>query len=701
MVWIGIYIAIASLVCILPMLADLIHGFRNKKPWFPCKYFTLNAASLTVIAVAMKLPVDLNNSMPGQVDQGAKLGSMAFMCTMMANLLPSLATMDTKELLTNIIALSILVITLVVNVCIQIKTGVLNNNKHYYRDYNIVSYNSWLIAIFYVAMLLALLMIHISSALTILKSKKILDSKYKAGHETALKDLELQQPMVEKLRQHVSNHWIMAGTGSPQFMIVCSATTSASGVICFLSALILTIIMFPIRPDLPNYGSDYKGSVVVILVTQFIGVLLGTVAPLSRCFAFLSFKVSIKWIWSHIGVFKVESYCTQKLFDWKQSSIPFEFSSRICKCFFQDLKILTLNLCIRIQKTVVIACKMIALIPIFFVIGALCCFHCWKWLKVMFGASNSVLVERPVQIQHNRSDLSQYVLQLQDDMEIAERALESISKSGNIVIQKAEKHKPNNLMNLLEKSSGFEGVGQYDVHQVPPLLEEKYVDCWSLPLVTLTAIIMSLPNIQKDNTDKLLRSVGEGLRYVTHVEETLNSSEEYAIIQKVARTMWLEVEVSHKWLGNKVQNLAYEVNTPKEIVQWFSDTAENIVTENLKVSDDISFHKKISASSMYRITQTMLVDIDQVSHEELFGRLSSMISCILAACLTNLPQVITMKCHTSVIEERDTSVHTAAQLLGETMQIINSLQVRNLPSLNPDDLPFIDKWRDCVLHPSP
>ncbi|KAI3822780.1 hypothetical protein L1987_10378 [Smallanthus sonchifolius] len=125
MPWIGMYIALASLFCILAMVGDLLHGFRSKKLWFPCKYFTLNAASLTMIAVAMKLPVDLNNSMPGYVDQTAKLGSMSFMCTIMANSLPSLATMDAKELLTNIIALAFLVITMVVNVCIQINTGVI------------------------------------------------------------------------------------------------------------------------------------------------------------------------------------------------------------------------------------------------------------------------------------------------------------------------------------------------------------------------------------------------------------------------------------------------------------------------------------------------------------------------------------------------------------------------------------------------
>ena len=135
MPWIGIYIAVASLFCILAMVADLIHGLRNRKLWFPCKYFTLNAASLTVIAVAMKLPVDLSNPMRGDSDQIAKIGSMAFMCTMMANLLPSLATMNSKELLTNIIALDILVITLIVNVCIQIYTGVIGDSEDYNRAF--------------------------------------------------------------------------------------------------------------------------------------------------------------------------------------------------------------------------------------------------------------------------------------------------------------------------------------------------------------------------------------------------------------------------------------------------------------------------------------------------------------------------------------------------------------------------------------
>ncbi|GKC43078.1 hypothetical protein Tco_1060800 [Tanacetum coccineum] len=188
MVWIGIYIAIASLVCTLAMAADLLHGLRNKKFWFPCKFFTLNAASITVITVAMKLPVDLTSEMPSTMDQTAKLGSLAFMCTIMVHLMPSLASMDNKTLLANVIGLSILVITVIVNIIIQINTGII---------YDYVAY-------IYLAMMLLLLIITVSSSLTIPTSKEILEFKYQGTNKTSSTDQQqTQMSLVEKLRQHV------------------------------------------------------------------------------------------------------------------------------------------------------------------------------------------------------------------------------------------------------------------------------------------------------------------------------------------------------------------------------------------------------------------------------------------------------------------------------------------------------------------
>ncbi|KAJ0745357.1 hypothetical protein HanPI659440_Chr10g0397821 [Helianthus annuus] len=107
---------------------------------------------------------------------------------------------------------------------------------------------------------------------------------------------------------------------------------------------------------------------------------------------------------------------------------------------------------------------------------------------------------------------------------------------------------------------------------------------------------------------------------------------------------------------------------------------------------------------MCRITETILLtcrtNIDfTVSHKKLFDSLSSMIGDKIAACLTNLPQVITMKCHTSLIEEREKSVKDAAQLLGETTEIIKTLQDHEIPAMNPSDMPFIDKWRTYLENP--
>ncbi|XP_071730245.1 uncharacterized protein [Rutidosis leptorrhynchoides] len=546
-----------------------------------------------VVAVAIKLPVDLTTQMPGFVDQFAKLGSMSFMCTMMANFLPSLASMDSNELVTNIIALGILVITVVVNIVANI----------------------------YIVMLLMLLKIHTSSALAIVKSKEQLELKYKTGHEIALKDLVMQQQgilTVEKLTQHVKKYWIMAGTGSPQFMTVCSVTTSASGVIC-ASTTFLHIVLMILSIDFISgwdYESDYKWSILVIFITQFIAVILGTIAPVSRCFVNLSFEFSIEHIWNHIKVFKVESCWTQKLCDWKQSRIPFFARNRKIEIIIMKLKILILNFCINFQKIVVVTCKTIVLIPTFFVI---CVLYCKKCLEARFSDSGIGLGNTADQ-QGTSIDLSHFVLKFQNDTELTMTRFKKILNSMDILIKKVQKQQPYNLMKLLERSKGFEGVESFDNYKVSGLLTKKPHNSWSLPVVTLTSIVAYLPNIQKNRVDSLLKSVSEGLVYVRLVEEVLNGMDEYVAIQKAAEMLWIEVEDSHKWLGNNLQNLAPRTNTVGQILQWFKVTSEKVVAEvtsmDIESANANSMQKSICANSMYRITETMLLsyhtDIDQV-----------------------------------------------------------------------------------------
>nr|XP_043616708.1 uncharacterized protein LOC122588617 [Erigeron canadensis] len=330
--------------------------------------------------------------------------------------------MDGKQLVTNIIALSVLVITMVVNVCIQLRTGVLNSH-------------SFFIATIDVIMLFLMLMIYVSSALTILKSKQILESKYQACHDKTLNELAVQQPrlqMTEKLTQYLNKHWVMAVSGSPQFMVARSATSSAAGVICCITSF-LNLMPLSILYSVPGCNSDYKWSTLVILMIQYIGLLIGLLAPFWRCYALLTL-ISRKWICSHIKVFKVESYCTQKLYEWKRSNIPLPIKSRRCKIVIHTLKVIILSFCVGLQMVIVVACKMTSLIPILFVSGVV---YRWNLLKGLISTLGFVWEREPQELQQSE-DLWQYVLQLQDDVELADGTLKTISNSVNQLIQKAQ-----------------------------------------------------------------------------------------------------------------------------------------------------------------------------------------------------------------------------------------------------------------------
>ncbi|KAL5711760.1 hypothetical protein ACHQM5_014004 [Ranunculus cassubicifolius] len=119
---IGLYIAAASAVCALLMLYDIVHGFIKRKRWLPCKLFKLNSVTLSLIGVVVKLTVDLTTSMPSALDQLSKLAGTTCLCIYMCYIFPSIPDMKDS---TNMFALSILVVTVIVNICIQLSTGVI------------------------------------------------------------------------------------------------------------------------------------------------------------------------------------------------------------------------------------------------------------------------------------------------------------------------------------------------------------------------------------------------------------------------------------------------------------------------------------------------------------------------------------------------------------------------------------------------
>nr|KAJ0226828.1 hypothetical protein LSAT_V11C100027010 [Lactuca sativa] len=682
MPWVGLYVGVASLVCTLAMAADLFQGFRQWKLWFPCRFFTINAVSITLIAIAMKLPVDLTTDVSQGLDTTAKFLSIVFLVAMLANFLPSLGLMNDKELLMNIVALGILIITITVNVWIQISTT-----------------TPLTIPILIIIMIFSLPW-PFSVALTVSASRRILQHKYKELHRLASNHQEMNTNMnmnmnfsYKRLICYVKKHWMMAETGNPQFVVACSSVSSALGVICSVLVCISFYFLITLFGDTSNlqYGrSDYKWSINVIVTIQSIGTIVGSIAPIFRCLSStIDFNFSKKWIKNHLNVFRVEKHWIQRLQHWKRCHVRSHIPGRHCKKAFHSIKNMILNFCIGIQITVVIICNTICLLPRSFLIFC-------KSLFKSFKQEPNVSTNGNVNLDQ---EYTRYVLQVEVETKLSKRILRNALNSMTRLLHESEEKEPSNLIKLLKKSTGFQGVLEFDSDQVPSLHQEETNNCWSLVVVTLTAIAISLPNIANIHVKELLSSMREGLQFVMHVEESLNVNIDLVKARKAARRMWTDVEVYYRWLQIDLQKKAREGRTSKDILQLLGDEAIKIVIEFMRRKNGIldhSLRKFIAANSMYRISQTILLHCNEQENwpndEGIFEFISTMIADMLSACFTNLPRVIAMKCHDDAIEKREENIRTTTRVLGKSKKILKILKKRQVPNLNSDSMTYVDKW---------
>ncbi|KAL0319757.1 UNVERIFIED_CONTAM: hypothetical protein Sradi_5237200 [Sesamum radiatum] len=204
--WIGMYIAAASALCSVAMIVDAFSGFRSRKFWLPCKYFSLNAFSLTVLAVVMKLPVDFTNNTLATKDKLARISSLVFMSTAMGNFMTSLGSMENNDIVLNLSALGILVITVAGNVCIHIA------EMHYIFGLQEILAEQIGSIVFMFLLLVTLC----SSALMVPTAKRYIESGYQEMHKRVSNEkVEWGKFTIDELRVVVKRYWVMAETGAP------------------------------------------------------------------------------------------------------------------------------------------------------------------------------------------------------------------------------------------------------------------------------------------------------------------------------------------------------------------------------------------------------------------------------------------------------------------------------------------------------
>ncbi|KAH6809462.1 hypothetical protein C2S51_027245 [Perilla frutescens var. frutescens] len=708
MPWIGMYVAVASMICSLAMAADTLHGFRSKKQWFPSKYFSLNATSLTLLAVAMKLPVDLTTRMYAATDRLAKVCSLAFMSTAMGNFMTSLGSMDDKDILMNTTALAILVVTVVANFCVQViqMRQFLDGRKMFAEEIAAAGF-----------MLLSLLMV-ISSAIMVPATKTYLESKYHemmkmASDEQILESMEEGDFIFDKLRHMMNKYWVMAETSSPQFVIARSVTCTASGIISMMTALVLVqaeIKMVMEYKGIDIAASTYGWSTKWIVLAQSFGVAVGTIAPAIRCFNAIKFKCSENGKRSFRDEFKIDVYWTQMMVEWRESSLPMQIRDRKWRKFLHKAKGLILSYLVGVQILIVVCSTGVRYI--FFCVASpvFSCFHCLRKLKSIFNSSQSQvhgISESQTEIQ-TEIDLSRYVLLLEGEAVLPQKIQVNICKEVDKLIRTGKKQKPENLISLLHKVGNFKVLKEVDKNQVASLHSQEPPKCWSLPLVTLTSIAIALPNIPKKDVSWLIRSVDEGLFYVKLIEKTMDKKGNLVNSRNAADVIWVGVELYRKWQDNDLHETSLKGRNSKETLQELSNKAEQAIVDFKREVKDFLMEnplnwpvKAIAANSMYRICQRLLKAYEGdylQADERLFKQLTNMIANIMAACLTNLMRIIIIKCHRKDIKMKEKNVRQAALLLGETEEILQILkQHRTTTRSDPNESEFIEKWCNLMI----
>ncbi|XP_057723792.1 uncharacterized protein LOC130939720 isoform X1 [Arachis stenosperma] len=697
MPWIGIYIAAASLACLIAVTADLVLGFRGRKLWFPCKYFCLNATTLTLIGVALKLSVDLNTSMPQRSDQLAKLTSSAFTCTIMGNSMPSLGVTDKKETMMNVVAMGILVITMIANICIQFGTGVI--------------YVFWAEHVVIILLMLILLMTMFSLDIAIPKMKHYLELKYETNEAMLKESLSRMEEedtgqLINNLRDELMRVWMMAHTSSPQFVLGRSVTCTASGAFCLLSTLALAEAMLrsylmPWSLRFCSGDSDYKWSTTLILIVQVAAVAVGTIAPAFRWFTAITYR------WPNVRHknskrrLQVEGYWIDRLELMKERPLGYRIQNRQFRKIAHDAKLLLLNLFIKMQVGIVLLSKATQFISISLMCLVLECYQRCKRLKSNFNNNVSSISS----VAESKPDLKRFVLHLEGEEELVEVMMKNNRDATNHWFHVGEKNEPKQVIELIQDKcsvlQGFKGVATFDSDQVLSLHPVEALYGWSLPLVTLASIIVAIPNINRLKVKNLIGALNEGLLYVKFIENNMDKEGKLSKLRMAADIVWLGVDLYDKWLDVDLYKLSLQGKSPKETIERLAEAAkiryDKFKAKYRHICNRVapsSWPIKILASnSMYRISQTSLLNNEIMSSERLFEALTEMICDILGACLTNLPHVISTKCLNSAIEEREESVRYAVCMLGQTHRIIEMLEKRTFPSLDFSKGTNIEDWR--------
>ncbi|KAG6481107.1 uncharacterized protein LOC122014341 [Zingiber officinale] len=654
---IGLYAAAASAICAVAMAYDAIYAVcRHDRPSYPAAIFSLNAATITLLSVATKFPLDLSSSMPSQFDQLAKLSGSALVAAAACHFHPSLDSVS------DLIALAIFVATLMVDISIQVSTSVI---------YAFVPEHVAL-----VVLNIALLFVLCSSALFVLATKRSLELKFQIYTDRVMAGFD-DYLNITSLEQSVKKCWLMARSWSHQHVLGRSATCRASGFFGLMACVVL--VEATLRSSYMSFcegRSEYKRSAEVVFFSQLTAVMAGTVTPTLRLFdsVYLTRRCS-----HELGV---ESYWTQKLDEWKHdASFPWTNA-----CGFKNL---VFCFVVGVQIGLVVVCKTIC--------SAARWIHCVVRALLLFFFRVGENAAGPRALSGTAAELRRHVQDLEgEEDDLVNFVILMQCNEFERLIKKGAEYKPSCLIELISNVEGYDAQNlQTFLHSyismessnVPLAVVDRATMCWELPLVTLTAITVALASIDPDSVRKLQNGVREGLKYVRHVEDYLGH-ETFIDMRIAAYSLWLGVDFQYKLLDHPLRRRR-------------SANSKTIIEELKKFSEGNqakSGRDTIIAKCVTRVTAIILQDYDakygaENGDRQLLEWLKSTIRGTLCACLTNLPHIFFNKSFCDGLQKLGKGVRETPLLLGETKAIIENLETKGMVAKYPRGKRFMEEWR--------
>ncbi|XP_076889108.1 uncharacterized protein LOC143539779 [Bidens hawaiensis] len=552
-----------------------------------------------------------------------------------------------------------------------------------------VIFEFWMEHALIMVLMVVLLAILCSLSLAIPTKKYFLDITYEKKLKRANKVCftQIHLSVAERLKQDLGKYWMMAYTSSPQFVIGRSAPCSASGAFCLVNLLILAESIF--RPRLMPWSfrfctgdSDYTWSTTMVFMCQTAAVVVGTISPAFRWFMTINFRCP---------EFVVEKYWIKRILLWQVQPLDIRICNRKGRKLIHGAKYHVYHWLIGLQKGLVFCCKMIRYVSIFFVTRFL---RIRRFLKGDNGVHND---HADNMNRDMNMDLSRYVIFLEDEEVLVDLMMENNNDATAHWIKMGESQQPRNLIKLLERSSSlssFNGVYDFDSDKVPSLCSEEPPQCWALPIVTLTSIAVAIPGIDKQLKDQLIFGVDEGLKYVKEIESYMENVKELTPVTKATRILWSGVELCNKWLDVDLSKLAHnqEHVTGTEIIKSLAEISKEKFMEFVNKDVYLNACFTVTANSMYRICETLLLTSHNEASERLFEKISLMICDILLAALSNLQHVISRKCHESRIEEREKSIRSAVLLFWQTKKILEVIDKKRPQDSDHGKLIHISEW---------